>query len=78
MELNSGILIPLQKPGKKKGLVSNLRPVILLSMIGKILAICLIRRIGERIDKEIPTSQAAYRSGRGTTEQLLTIKLMAE
>ena len=26
----------------------------------------------------IPTSEAAYRSGRGTTEQLLTIKLMAE
>ena len=78
MELNSGILIPLQKPGKKKGPASNLRPVILLSMIRKILAICLIRRIGERIDNEIPTSQAAYRSGRGTTEQLLTIKLMAE
>ena len=47
-------------------------------MIRKILAICLIRRIGERIDKEIPTSQAAYRSGTGTTEQLLTIKLPAE
>ena len=47
-------------------------------MIRMILAICLIRRIGTRIDKEIPTSQAAYRSGRGTTEQLLTIKLMAE
>ena len=78
MELNCGILIPLQKPGKKKGPTSNLSPVILLSMIRKILAICLIRRIGERIDKEIPTSKAAYRSGRGTTEQLLTIKLMAE
>ena len=47
-------------------------------MIRKILAICLIRRIGKKIDEVIPTSQAAYRSGRGTTEQLLTIKLMAE
>mgnify|MGYP001798179549 FL=1 len=47
-------------------------------MIRKILAICLIRRIGERVDQQIPPSQAAYRSGRGTTEQLLTIKLMAE
>ena len=47
-------------------------------MVRKILAICLIRRIGERIGKEILTSQAAYRSGRGTTEQLLTIKFMAE
>ena len=66
-ELNCGILIPLQKPGKKKGLASNLHPVILLSMIRKIFAIYLIRRIGKRTDKEIPTYQ-----------QLLTIKLMAE
>ena len=77
-ELNCGILVPLQKPGKKKGPPSNLRPIILLSMLRKILAICLIRRVGDRIEKEIPPSQAAYRSGRGTTEQLLTIKLMAE
>ena len=77
-ELTTGILVPLPKPGKKKGPPANLRPVILLSMIRKILAICLIRRIGERIDKEIPLSQAAYRAGRGTTEQLLAIKLMAE
>ena len=77
-ELNCGVLIPLQKPGKKKGPPANLRPVILLSMIRKILAICLIRRIGDRVDQQIPPSQAAYRSGRGTTEQLLTIKLMAE
>ena len=77
-EINTGILVPLQKPGKKRGPTSNLRPVILLSMIRKILAICLIRRISERVDKEIPITQAAYRSGRGTTEQLMTLKLMAE
>ena len=77
-EIKTGVLIPLQKPGKKKGPVANLRPVILLSLLRKILAICLIRRIGSRIDAVIPPSQAAYRSGRGTTEQLLTIKLLAE
>ena len=77
-ELNCGVLIPLQKPGKKKGPPANLRPVILLSTIRKILTICLIRRIGDRVDQQIPPLQAAHRSGRGTTEQLLTIKLMAE
>ena len=77
-EITTGTLVPLPKPGKKKGPPAHLRPVILLSMIRKILAICLIRRIGDRIDKEIPPTQAAYRSGRGTTEQVLTIKLMAE
>ena len=78
IEIKTGILVPLQKPGKKKGPTSNLRPVILLSLLRKILAICLIRRIGSKIDAEIPLTQAAYRSGRGTTEQLLTIKLLAE
>ena len=77
-EMNTGVLIPLQKPGKKRGPPSNPRPVILLSMIRKILAICLIRRIGDKIDNEIPPTQAAYRKGRGTTEQLLALKLMAE
>ena len=78
IEIKTGILVPLQKPGKKKGPTSNLRPVIILSLLRKILAICLIRRIGRKIDAEIPLTQAAYRSGRGTTEQLLTIKLLAE
>ena len=77
-ELKTGILVPLQKPGKSRGPPSNLRPVILLSLLRKILAICLIRRIGQKIDDNIPLSQAAYRAGRGTTEQLLTIKLLAE
>ena len=63
---------------KNRGPPSNLRPVILLSLLRKILAICLIRRIGQKIDDNIPLSQAAYRAGRGTTEQLLTIKLLAE
>ena len=43
-ELKQGILIPLQKPGKRKGPIENLRPVVLLSILRKILAICLINR----------------------------------
>ena len=49
-ELKEGILIPLQKPGKTKGPVEHLRPVILLSILRKVLAICIIRRVGKRID----------------------------
>ena len=77
-EIKTGILVPLQKPGKRKGPPANFRPVILLSLLRKILAICLIKRIGDKIDREVPVTQAAYRAGRGTTEQLLTIKLLAE
>jgi hypothetical protein len=76
--LTHGLLIPLQKPGKKKGPPENLRPIILLSILRKITAICLINRIGEKIDNSIPLTQAAYRSGRSTTEQVFSLKIMAE
>ena len=52
-ELKSGLLTPLQKPGKEKGPPENLRPVILLSTLRKILAICVIRRIRSKIDANI-------------------------
>ena len=77
-ELNQGILIPIQKPGKKQGPCENLRPIILLSVLRKILTICLIERIGERVMRHIPPSQAAYQPGRSTTEQVFSYKLLAE
>ena len=60
-ELTQGILRALQKPGKEKGPPQNLRPIILLSILRKILAICIMDRIGDRINQVIPLSQAAYR-----------------
>ena len=77
-ELTKGIIAPLQKPNKAKGPVSNLRPITLLSILRKILALCLCKRTNERIDKEIPIEQAAYRKGRSTTEHVFATKLVAE
>ena len=77
-EITEGVITALQKPGKSKGPVENLRPITLLSMLRKILAICIRERIIERIDREIPPSQAAYRSGRSTTEHVFATKIMAE
>ena len=39
LEITHGILCALQKPGKTKGPLDHLRPIILLSMLRKILAI---------------------------------------
>ena len=36
-ELKHGLIIPIQKPGKQKWKVENIRPVILLSMLGKLI-----------------------------------------
>ena len=78
VELNTGILIPLQKPGKPKGPPGNLRPIVLLTMLRKLLAICMIKRSGSKIDARIPRTQAAYRAGRSTTEQAFVLKILAE
>lgn len=77
-ELKMGILTPLPKPGKRKGPRENLRPIILLSVLRKILTICLIRRTWDRLSTRISRDQAAYQSGRSTTEQVFAIKLLAE
>ena len=72
-ELNSGILNPLQKPGKKCGPCTNLRPIILLSILRKTLAICLLERFIGRILRQLPSSQAAYQMGRSRTEQIFSL-----
>ena len=77
-EIKSGTLAPIPKPGKKQGPPANLRPIILLSINRKILAICLIRRCWDRVSTRIPIAQSAYQSGRSTTEQVFAIKMLAE
>ena len=77
-EIKLGILTPLQKPGKKQGPPSNLRPIILLSILRKILAIIMIKRITHRALENIPVTQAAYQAGRITTEHVFAIKILAE
>ena len=77
-ELTLGKITPIQKPGKPKGLVQNLRPITLLSMIRKILAICMKKRIVDKLDAEIPPSQASYRAGRITTEHVFAAKVLVE
>ena len=77
-ELKHGLLVPLQKPGKSKEPVENTRPIILLSILRKILATCLIKRISEKLNQKIPMTQAAYQKGRSTTEHVLSIKLLCQ
>ena len=73
-EIKNGLLTPLQKPGFRK----NLRPIVLLSVIKKILAICLIKRCWSKLKSQIPPAQAAYLPGRSTAEHALTIKQVVE
>ena len=78
LELSLGQLIPLPKPGKPKGPVKNLRPIILLSILRKILAIIVVKRTFKTIRNEINITQAAYSPGRSTTELVYTFKTLIE
>ena len=77
-ELVTGLLRPLQKPGKKKGPAENLRPIILLSVLRKILTIAMLDRMWDRLKSKLPLKQSAYQPGRGTTEQVHAVKLLVE
>ena len=72
-----GLIIPNQKLGQKEG-VENIRPVIMLSILLRLLASCFIKRISDKIDSMIPLSQAAYRKGRSTTEHVFAMKILCE
>ena len=76
--LKLGLLNPLQKPNKAKGPAENLRPIILLSVLRKTLAISMISRIWNRLEEIIIIDQAAYQQGRSTTEQVFTLKILCE
>ncbi len=56
----------------------HLRPIILLSVLRKILAISMIGRSMEKLQKKIPPTQAAYQQGQSTTEPVFTMKILAE
>ena len=56
---NIRILNPLQKPNKAEYPPLNLKTIILLSSLRKILAACIINRIKNRLDLEISPLQAA-------------------
>ena len=72
--LKTGILTSLQKPPKKGcERKTNVRPIILLSIIRKILAMGIIDRVWEKMKSKIPPDQAAYQKGRSTTEQVFAI-----
>jgi hypothetical protein len=72
-------MIRLQKP-PRKGMetINNVRPITLLPVKRIILAICFINRTWERLKNKIPKDQAPLQKGRSTTEQVFTLKILAE
>ena len=76
LDINSGKLILLQKPGKPVGPVANLRPIVLLSIFRKVLSLVTLARIRDKIELYLSASQAGFRPNRSTTDIVLAHKLL--
>lgn len=72
LKLGEGVLIALQKPGKAKGLCSNLRPIVLLKTLRKSFSLVVLNRIKDRAYEYISPYQSGFRSYRSTMDAVWT------
>ena len=68
ININGGLIIALQKPGKEKGPVKNLRPITLLNTIRKLLSLIVLGRINKAVDAYLDPSQCGFRNNRSTSD----------
>ena len=74
--IGEGILTPLQKPGKTKGPVKSLRPLMLLNGSRKILSLITLHRISKKIDTYTGPWQAAYKNGRSCSDLVWSKRML--
>ena len=64
------MLILIQKPGKPKGPLTSVRPIVLLTTLRKTLSLFVLSRIAPKVDEYLSPSQSGFRSGRSTADVL--------
>ena len=77
VDIGDGILRALQKPGKPAGPLANLRPIVLLSLLRKVLSLIVLRRIRDKVDNYLSASQAGFRRGRSTADIIWAYRWLA-
>ena len=75
-DIGAGTLIPLQKPDKPQGPLSNLRPVVLLNGIWKLLSLILLKRFSPYGNSYIPATQAGFKKGRSCADIIFAKRLI--
>lgn len=73
----TGVVVPIFKKGDQRD-CSNYRGITLLSLPGKVYARVLERRCRQIVESKIQDSQCGFRAGRGTTDQLFTLRQVYE
>ena len=77
LDINSGVLIAIPKPGKPKGPPNNLRPITLLNTLRKVLSLPTLDRIRPSIEKYLSHSQSGFRPERSTSDVVWTHRWLA-
>ncbi|XP_029657506.1 uncharacterized protein LOC115231674 [Octopus sinensis] len=72
LDFGKGWLIPLQKPGKQKGPLLNLRPIIILTTLRKTLSLVALERIRIKVENYLSLGQSGFRTGRSTADVIWT------
>ena len=76
LSIGRGVLILLQKPGKKQGPLSSLRPIVLLTTLRKTLSLLVLNRIYKKVDGFLGPGQSGFRRGRGTADVIFGYRWM--
>ena len=68
LNVGTGVLIALQKPGKPLARPKSLRPIVLLTTLRKTLSLIPLQRISDKVDHFFSPSQSGFRRGRSTAD----------
>ena len=75
--IRQGVLIPLQNPGKPKGVLKSLRPVVLFNSIHKVFSLVVLEHICEHVDRYLPASQSAFQKGHSTADIIFAKRVLS-
>jgi hypothetical protein len=76
-EWGEAIIVPIFKKGDKSE-CKNYRGISLLSVPGKVFTKTLQRRMKKYVEEAVAEEQAGFRPGRGTVDQIFTIRQISE
>jgi exonuclease III len=70
-------LVPVYKKGPNTD-CGNYRGICLLPIVGKIISLIVLGRIGRLLDEQTSESQAGFRRGRGTADNIFVLRQLLE
>ena len=78
LDLRCGLIVPIYKRGKPVGMPKSYRPVMLLSVVHKVLTSILTHRASNGIEEYVRETQVGFRSGRSTAYGVFYARILCE